>query len=483
MPIILLLFIVYSLILISIDASSIIFPFKTVSKIGNITSKDINYNISHFANEHYSLPAYTEIKIGSPPQNVKFILTNDDCGFKIGKARKCLYNSDYVSHYNRNKSSNFKYTDKYTKKNSEFENGHSCSDNFAFVTEISDLDKKVVFGDIGFYLGTDTNEEICGVIGLELNQYKLYCDSMNNIFESLKNNKIIQKQNWIIKYTSKYEGIFIISPDLSQIINNYDENKLIVTNTEKKFSGNSWTIMIDKVSSEGFNKTINKKTVKAEINNDMDLIEGDWDYYYHITLNYFKNYIQNKICKLEEITIGVYHYFAIECDKDKFNIDDMKQFPELTLTLLCFNTDFKLNYKDLFYETKYKYFFNIIFNKFIFERWVLGKPFLRKYPMVINYEDQTIGYYNENIEIKTDKKINVNYKGRKFYFYLLILLALVLFFIIGIIFYFVGKNKNKMKKRRANELLDDDFDYIPTKVNSALTNNDNFKNNNNIIND
>ena len=231
MPIILLLFIVYSLILISIDASSIIFPFKTVSKIGNITSKDINYNISHFATEHYSLPAYTEIKIGSPPQNVKFILTNDDCGFKIGKARKCLYNSDYLSYYNRNKSSNFKYTDKYTKKNSEFENGHSCSDNFEFVTEISDLNKKVVFRDIEFYLGTDTNEDICGVIGLELNQYKLYCDSMNNIFESLKNNKIIQKQNWIIKYTSKYEGIFIISPDLSQIINNYDENKLIVTNT------------------------------------------------------------------------------------------------------------------------------------------------------------------------------------------------------------------------------------------------------------
>ena len=471
----------FSLMLTFICQKSIIFPFKTVSIVGNISSDDMDYNISHFVNEHYSLPAYISIKIGTPPQEIKFLVTNEDCGFKIGKARNCIKNSNYLSYYNRNLSSDFKFTENYTKKNSEFKNGHSCSDNMEFITDISDLNKKNIFKNIGFYLGTDTQEEICGINGLELNRYKLYCDSMNNIFESMKDGELIEKQNWIFKYTSKYEGLFILSPDLNKIIKNYNQNKLLTTNTINKFNGKSWAITIDKVFSEGHNETINKKTVKAEINNDFDLIEGDWDYYYYITLTYFKDYIKKSICKLEEIKVSPFYYFAIECDKNKFNIDDMKQFPILTLTMVCFNSEFKFDYKDLFTETKYKFFFNVIFNKYISE-WTFGKPVLRKYPMLINYEAQTIAYYNENMEIEEDEKNKENNK-RKYRLYLIILLVLIAFVIIGIIFYFVGKNRNKMKKRRANELLDDNFDYIPTKINNEdKINNNNFQNNN-IIND
>ena len=477
------LLIFFSFLNLPINSTPIIFPFKTVSITGNISSNDINYNISHFVNDHYSLPAYISIKIGSSLQEIKFLVTNDDCGFKVGKARKCIYYPNYLSHYNRNLSSNFRYTENYTKKNSEFNNGHSCSDNMEFITDFKDLNKKNNFNDIGFYLGTDTKEEICGIIGLELNHYKLYCDSMNNIFESFKFGDVISKQDWIIIYTSKYEGLFIISPNLDKIIKNFDENKLFVINTEKKFNGKSWTLMVDKVKSEGYNETINKKTVKAEINNDLDLIEGDWDYYYYITLSYFHDYIKKSICKLEEIKVSPYYYFAIECDKNKFNLDDMKQFPVLSLTLVCFNSEFNFDYKDLFTETKYKIFFNIIFNKFISERWVFGKPVLRKYPMLINYEAQTIGYYNENWEVDYDKK-DKNSNGEKYYyFYWMISLVIILFFVIGVIFYFVGKNRNKMKKRRANELLDDNYDYIPTKINGEESNkNENFENNN-IIND
>ena len=468
----------------TIYTNSIIFQYKTVLRKGLISQNDINYNISHFTKEHYSMPAYISIKIGSPPQEIKFLLTNEDCGFKIGKAKKCINDSQYLSHYNRNLSQDFKYTNNYTEQNSEFRKGHSCSDNMEFNFDISDLNKKNIYKDIGFYLGTDTNEEICGIIGLELNNYKLYCDTMNNIFESLKYNRLIEKQNWIIKYTSKYEGLFIISVDLKNIIKNYEQNKFFVVNTYKKYAGNSWQLIIDKVTSEGHNETINKKIARAEINNDMDLIEGDWDYYYYITRTFFNIYIKKSICNLEETKIGFYTFFGIECNKEKFKDEDMKKFPVLTLTILSLNSEFKLDYKDLFTETRYKIFFNIIFNKFISEKWAFGKPILRKYPMIINYEEQTIGYYNENWEIEEkdkdkEKNNNEENKGGKFYFYLIILLVLIMFIIIGVIFYFVGKNKNKMKKRRANELLDDNYDYIPNKKNKDENNkNDNIENNN-----
>ena len=472
----------FSFIIKSIISTSIIFPFKTVQKNGDITQNDIEYNISHFANEHYSMPAYIKIKIGSPSQEIKFLLTNKDCGFKIGKTKKCNKYKEYLSYYNRNLSSNFTFTDNYIKKNSEFPEGHSCSDCMEFITDTTNLEQSYKYKNIGFYLGTDTKEEICGIIGLELNYYNTYCNDMNNIFESLKEKEIIIQQNWIIKYNDKYEGLFMISPDITQIIKNYDENKLFMTNTEKLNNGNSWTIMIDEIKSEGYNNTLNKKKVKAEIINDMDLIEGDWDYYYHITLTYFKYYIKKSMCKLEEIEVVPYYYFAIECDKNKFKIEDMQKFPTLTLTIISFNSEFKFDYKDLFTETKYKFFFNIIFNKYISERWIFGKPVLRKYPLFINYEAKTIGYYNENWEIQKEQNNIENNKGKYIYIILLILLVLILFIIIGVIFYFAGKNKNKYKKRRANELLDDDFDYIPTKINDNEEKN-NFEKSNNIIND
>ena len=104
--------------------------------------------------------------------------------------------------------------------------------------------------------------------------------------------------------------------------------------------------------------------------------------------------------------------------------------------------------------------------------------------MIINYEGQTIGYYNESWEIgKNENNDNIEKIGVQFYFYLIILGVLIMFIIIGVIFYFVGKNKNKMKKRRANELLDDNYDYIPNKINKDE--NDKIDNieNNRIIND
>lgn len=42
---------------------------------------------------------------------------------------------------------------------------------------------------------------------------------------------------------------------------------------------------------------------------------------------------------------------------------------------------------------------------------------------------------------------------------------------------------NKMKKRRANELIDDNFDYIPNKDNNDISNNKSFENNSSLIDD
>ena len=258
---------------------------------------------------------------------------------------------------------------------------------------------------------------------------------------------------------------------MDKIYPNYDINKFLITNSEVKPGDHSWTIVIDKIYSGDKNETINKKAVKAEINNDFGLLEGNEEYYYNITLNYFKDYIKKRICTLDYVDVSYYKYLALGCDKDKFGIEDMQKFPALKLVLVCFESEFTFTYEDLFTETEHKYFFNVIFNVFINQRFVLGKVFLRKYPMLINFDNQTVGYYNGGFETESlDGNINRIYLTKSFILFL-IFFIIALIIIAAVTFYFIGKNLNRLKKRKANELADDDYDYTSSKDDKNSINN------------
>ena len=68
---------ILTLIIIKLYGSMIVFPFKTATEdtTGEIEPSSIEYNTTHYVNDHWSQPAYTTIKIGSEPQEVKVILT------------------------------------------------------------------------------------------------------------------------------------------------------------------------------------------------------------------------------------------------------------------------------------------------------------------------------------------------------------------------------------------------------------------------
>ena len=461
-------------IFISRSSSSLYFPFKTVEIKRNISQNDPEYNISHYVNDHFYVPSFITIKMGSTYQDSKFLIVYDESGFKIEKSKYCIKDINYSSVYDKNKSSDFKFMNNTQKRREKL-----CEDSMQFSTEI-DLKNLIKYEGIKFYLNSEVNESPCGIIGLKYDSFKLYSDDITSIFESLKLKKLIKNETWMIKYTSQNEGLFIVSPDLTKIYQDFDENKLFTTYRDKK-GANTWNILITKVLSENNNSTINKKPIKGIINNDLDLIEGDGDYYEYITLSYFKPYIKKRICKLEEITVNYYYYFVLECHKKNFTLDDMKKFPTLTLVLTSLNSEFVFDYKDVFVETKYKYFFNIVFNKFVYTNWIFGKPVLKKYPLLINYEAETVSFYNESFitdNNRTNDDINNKNKISAYVFIISGVIIIILAAILGSVLYFIIIYKNKFKKKRANELLDDNFDYTPSK--DSNNNDEKF---NNIIND
>ena len=57
----------------------------------------------------------------------------------------------------------------------------------------------IKFGNIGFYLGSDTNESLCGIIGFKMDGFDSKCGKINNIIKSFKSRDIINNYKWIIK--------------------------------------------------------------------------------------------------------------------------------------------------------------------------------------------------------------------------------------------------------------------------------------------
>ena len=457
------------LLLFKLSISLIIFPFEIAKeKSENINSDDINYNYKNFIKDYFTQMIYTNISIGSPSRKIKTLLTYDDNGFKIRNISEC-------TNYDKNEETNIiAFSDTNLKRKENYENINFILFNSVYIYNIN---------------LKNYNDLICGIIGLKINKYK-YNDIFgvkNDILENFYKKRYINESEWLLKYTSNERGLLIFGTDnLNDLIPNFNPDNLFRMKATISEGNYNWGFEIQKVicinkSKEENNITYiyNKGIIKSEINNDFSLIQGNYDYYNYIQKNFFKKYIEKKICSKNIFTKNEYsQYFVFECDKEGFNETDLLDFP-----LLCFydfNDDIKFifDYKDLFTESKYKFFFNIIFSVYNTDYWVFGKIFLKKYLIIINSEDKLIKVYldknknnntDNNIEIQKEAEKNDN--NNKITFKHIILIGLFITF--GFICFYFGRKLRRERKKKANELIDE-YDYKP--------NHDDNKNENKIIN-
>jgi len=291
----------------------IVYPFKTayVNKNGEINQDSKEYNYVHFMNDYYDRLLYTTMKIGNSPQEIKVILTYQDCGFKIGKAKKCIKDEAYLSHYNRNNSLDFSYTDYYKTPLDEFDNeGCSAQDTIYSYTDMN-LNNYQKFQNIGFYLGSDTNDSICGVIGFKMDKFGYYCPKINNIIRSFKSNDIINNYNWILKYNTFDEGLLIFGSTMNEVIPNYDEKKLFTVNSRFIGGHYPWSFNIDEIIVGNYDKTIVGSEMWIEIENDFSFLLGNIYYKKYIYESFFKQYFDQNVCKENNWEYTPYNKFLI----------------------------------------------------------------------------------------------------------------------------------------------------------------------------
>ena len=314
-----------------------------------------------------------------------------------------------------------------------------------------------------------------------------------------------------------YDGLIVLGNYPHEVMpDKYDIKNLFWTNAFLKyfrFSNNEdvdWGIKFNEVYIDyGNNKKQQFEFLRGVFDLNVEYIFPPYKYYEAI-----KNFFQplNDICFTEPIKALLNSdsnvYNMVYCDYKEFGEKYLKTFPKLVFKIDDFNEEFEFTYKDLFkpvYDNKYYLF--LIFTE-IFKKplnnvyqpasypWTLGRIFFKKYQLVFDSLNKKVGYYKNNTktikedtidnideiitddtiqkesdsdinnqsddeikntenidkdknEINTDKKDS----GNILFIISMIVLSIIIVFVIGFC-YECFFNKKKRKKK-ANELIDE----------------------------
>ena len=278
-----------------------------------------------------------------------------------------------------------------------------------------------------------------GSIGLFIDASETTFNDIDFIYQ-LKQRKLIDGYNFYFKYNNKKDnGEFIIGPKPEEI----DKIKYNATNFKGDYSNIDfyrivWALNFERIK---YNE-ISDYTEKIYFQIEKGVIIAPTSMKNILKNKFFNNFsCSENNFQSNELNMQ-YSFFS--CDK---NID-IKKFGNFSFYQKNMNMTFFLNYEDLFYYFKGKYYFLVVFpiKTGIDNTWTFGAPFFKKYMFIFNKDTRYIGIYQTFDE---SWKLNFN----------IILICILILIIGGLLFYIVFYLLKKKRKIRANE-LEDNYDYI-----------------------
>lgn len=424
---------------------------------------DDSFSLDDFINNVVHNLIYTKIKLGQPSQEIITWIDSEEYSYFLFKDI-CIVNSKF------DEDKSITFVPNYDKE--FFYSGYGktiyVNETIILSNDINNKEIKIQQFPIMF-MKDPTNDEFynqrhsketitgntCATIGLRYTG-NYHDDISKNFLLVLKNLDIIDDYTLFFEYNKNNAEEFLI-------LGGYPDD--IFARTKKKYELKNqktthiklynrfkpqWGFQCDEVVSG------EEKLTKLDIaiHHNLGVIYGTSDYQEMIEKNYFNYYFNLKICtKQNDETYTIYF-----CDKKKFDENEMKKFPELKFVKIELEESFNLTYHDLFFTKGNNVYFLIVFHSLYNEVWELGKPFLKKYSFVYNFDSKLIWYYkinnsdnSDNIEKKIDKNRNKRLFG--------IILCLSIF--LGIVCFVIGRiifNKSKNNLIKAEE-LEQNFSY------------------------
>ena len=376
-----------------LNSSEIVIPFY--SKLSKIPK---NQAPEEFIRSLSSNELYTKIIIGTPPQELDFLLNFEIYNTYVIKPD----NKDKYQRFCDNCSSSFNHLGKseyFT--DVDFVSAFNSSD----IVTISDTLQNY---NLTFLHATHfrDNSKISypGVIGMNVvpNQNPFHYES--GLINQLKSNGFTNNYLFTLTFDDNdYNGNIIIGKNIYENYPSEDfkSDYCLVTTNYGFYWG--WNYLIVYLNSDLLE--IKDVSIKPEIG----VIQLNIKYKDIFKKNFFKEKIKEGKCYEKNTLYSIFY-----CDKD-VNID----IGEFKFEIKRSGLKFSLNSKDLFMEYNNKNFFMIAFGVYVDRnKAILGYPFLKKYDMIFDLDKRHIGFYNFKIKYKPNneesnggKKDNNNNEG------------------------------------------------------------------------
>ena len=342
------------------------------------------------------------------------------------------------------------------------------------INQDKDLDTQININEFKILVEEFNPKKMCALVGL--GKPHINSNEEINFINELKKTGLINNYYFTYKFITTSSGEVIIGGLPHEYYNNskqYKEFQFLKINSNSANDDNlPWSIVFNKIYLEDKNnsKFIIQTKVKSYLVPSLGFIIGTLQYKKLIKEHYFNALINEGKCQLErvnnilvnndKINLKNNYFDVFSCDAIKIKDNHKALFPYLRFQQNNLDFTFFFFFYCLFFEFKDRYYFLVIFpeDSYSNDMWYLGLPFLNRYQFIFNHDSKTIGFYNENLK---EKNI-INNKNKSFNAKYIIIIFICVIILIGLIYsaYRIGVNVNSQRRKRANELTDDNFEYF-----------------------
>ena len=462
----------------------IVFNLEPLPKENYKTLYDLNSPEDIISKEIIS-SYFTEIELGTSFQKISLIIKPKIADYVITSihqmsnptkdytSNKYVYNLSpkKYNYFDENISSTYNLD--FCEKRSPIDESEkplaelSCYSNDTILFYVNkELTEKKILKQFYLELVRNAKDNITGTIGLNLN------DMFNHvsILSLLKKNKLIDNYYWFFdfeKWDSNKGKLFLGALPHDIYGNKYSKDDLVYTPGAGADNYMYYQVFFDEIyfkNSTG-EKEIIGENEKTELNIESNVIIGK-----HIFRSYLNSSLNDLIkqqnCFFKSF-MNYYERMDFYYDYDFFyckNTKDIKEqlnkiIPDMFFYSKNLNYNFELKKEQIIKENgEYIYIYII----FCHQRnsWELGKQLSLKYQFIFNPDIKNVFFYKS--QKKEEEKVENNY------LYLKIIGIIVLCVIFGVLGVILGKKLYGMRKKRANELKDEDFEYFTENNNNAL---------------
>ena len=437
----------------SVQKKYISIPFSI-----QVPDNNLIFNSQSFIEKYFYKNIILDFSIGENPQITNGIINKDLPCFELIEEKNISFDKNSLKFFSPRKSTSVKLRkevikisyqpDEYMALGSDFFSFNE-KNNMSFLFKHVKNEDEINFDEI-------KNNNYIVKIGMILPSREMKCPQF---FHDVK--KVANLSKYIIsfEFDENNKGNLIFGDELF----NYKNTKYFESQYIGSYSSQNHQIYFNEakmiLNSDNTNINISQGT-NSIFDYNLGFIIGLDNYKKIIELHFFDDLLNKKICSYDNVHFNNTNFIVYSCNEGNFE-SKIKSFPKLIFVSKNFEYNFELTYADLFTKINNKYYFLVIFKeKSEKNTWIFGQPFYKKYQFTINLDQNWVGFYNPNKEKIIPQKQESSTSGMSKTSKVLLIVGLVILFIgISVGMFFLGRKLNNDRKRRANELTDDNYEY------------------------